>query len=98
MPSSLPSRPWQKIATDLFEWKKVDYLLVVDYFSRNIEVAKLTSTSSASVVTHLKSIFSRHGIPETVISDNEPQYSAGTLQEFSKEYGFEHTTRSPKYP
>ena len=93
--SPLPSRPWQKVATDLFEWKKVDYVLVVDYYSRYIEVDKLTSTSATSVITHLKSIFSRHGIPETVISDNGLQYSFG---EFSKEYRFNHVTSSPKYP
>ena len=76
----------------------MDYLLVVDYYSRYIEVAKLTSTSANSVITHLKSIFSRHGIPETVISDNGPQYSAGVFEEFAKEYGFDHTTSSPRYP
>jgi len=47
MPSPLPEHPWQKIATDLFEWRKVDYLLVVDCYSRYIEVAKLTSTTAA---------------------------------------------------
>lgn len=98
MPSPLPSRPWQKVGTDLLEWKKVDYLLVVDYYSRYIEVAKLTSTSASSVTTHLKPIFSCHGIPETVISDNGPQYSATAFEEFSKEYGFIHVTSSPKYP
>ena len=98
MPSPLPSRPWEKIGTDLFEWKKVDYLLVVDYYSRYIEIAKLTSTSATSVITHLKSIFSRHGIPNTVMSDNGPQYSATAFEEFSKEYGFTHTTSSPRYP
>ena len=89
IPSQLPSRPWQKIATDLFEWKKTDYY---------IEVAKLTSTSATSVITHLKSIFSHHGIPESVVSDNGPQYSALAFEEFAKEYGFSHTTSSPKYP
>ena len=98
MPSPLPSRPWEKIGTDLFEWKKVDYLLVVDYYSRYIEIAKLTSTSANSVIAHLKSIFSRHGIPETVMSDNIPQYSATVFEEFAKEYGFTHVTSSPKYP
>jgi transposase InsO family protein len=98
IPSPLPSRPWEKIGTDLFEWKKVDYLLVVDYYSRYIEIAKLTSTSANSVITHLKSIFSRHGLPETVMSDNGPQYSAAAFEEFSKEYGFVHETSSPKYP
>ena len=60
MPSPLPSRPWEKIRTDMFEWKKVDYLLVVDYYSRYniIKITKLTSTSATSIITHLKSIFS----------------------------------------
>ena len=76
----------------------MDYLFVVDYYSRYIEVAKLISTSANSIITHLKSIFSRHGIPEMVISDNGPQYSAAAFEKFSKEYGFNHATSSPKYP
>ena len=81
----------------MFEWKKTEYLLVVDYYSRFIEVSKLTSTT-ASVITHLKSIFARHGIPQVVVSDNGPQYSAAAFSEFSKEYAFEHCTSSPKFP
>ena len=48
---------------------------MVDYYSRFIEIAKLSSTSSSMVITHLKSIFARHGIPEVVVSDNGPQLS-----------------------
>ena len=98
MPTTFPDRPWQKVGTDIFEWKKCSYLLVIDYYSRYIEVAKLTSTTSRSVVQHLKSIFSHHGIPDTVMSDNGPQFSSSLFQSFSKEYGFTHSTSSPKYP
>ena len=79
-------------------WKNSHYLLVIDYFSRYIEVAKLSSESSANVITHMKSIFARHGIPQEVISDNGPQYSSREFAKFSKEYGFVHRTSSPKYP
>lgn len=100
IPSPFPSRLWEKVGTDLFEWKKVEYLLVVDYYSHYIEIAKLTSTSAASVITHLESIFCRHGIPERVTSDNGPHTdnSATAFEEFSKEYGFTHVTSSPKHP
>ena len=98
IPTPLPDRPWQKVATDLFEWKKSNYLLIVDYYSLYIEVAKLTSTSSSDIIRHLKSIFACHGIPETVICDNGPQYSATSFSNFAQEYGFTHTTSSPKYP
>ena len=56
--------------TDLFEWKQVSYLLVVDYNLRFIEIVKLSSTTSRGVINHLKSTFARHGIPQIVVSDN----------------------------
>ena len=98
MPSPLPEHPWQKIATDLFEWRKVDYLLVVDCYSHYIEVAKLTLMTAAGIISHLKSIFFHHGIPEIVMSDNGPQYSASVFKTFAEGYGFKHITSSPKYP
>ena len=54
LPSTLPEHPWQKVATDLFEWNSSSYLLVVDYYSRYIELAKLTSTTSNAVIKQLK--------------------------------------------
>ena len=54
--SSLPELPWQKIGTDLFEWKQNHYLLIVDYFSRFIEVSKLTRMTSEDIIVHTKSI------------------------------------------
>ncbi len=96
--STLPELPWQKVGTDLFEWKGNTYLLIVDYYSRFIEVAKLNHTTAGEVITHTKSIFARHGIPEVVISDNGPQFSAKAFKDFAKAYQFSHRTSSPYYP
>ena len=38
----LPDHPWQVVATDLFELRGIDFLIVMDYFSRYIEVAAKT--------------------------------------------------------
>ena len=97
MPSNLPDRPWQKVATDLFHLQKMDYLLVIDYFSRYIEIAKLSQTTSLEVVKHLKSIFARHGIPKIIMLDNGSQFSSHSFEEFSTEYGFTHLTSSPTF-
>ena len=32
--AKLPSRPWQVVATDLFDFKGCDNLLIVDYYSK----------------------------------------------------------------
>ena len=76
----------------------VTYLLVVDYFSRYPEVIQLESLTSQSVIAALKSIFSRYGIPETLVSDNGPQYSSQEFAEFGSQYGFTHCTSSPHFP
>ena len=47
IPSLFPDYPFQRVATDLFQWKGVTYLLVVHYYSRFIEIAKLKTTTSS---------------------------------------------------
>ena len=96
--STFPEYLWQRVASDIFEWNKHKYLLVIDYYSRFIEIAKLSTATSQDVTNHLKSIFARHGIPESFTSDNGPQYSAKLFSDFAKDYGFTHVTSSPCYP
>ena len=98
IPSDVPERPWQTVGSDLFELNGSSYLLVVDYLSAFVEIAKLNNTSSASIVNNLKSIFARHGIPEIVVTDNGPQYSSQTFTAFADAHGFTHRTSSPIYP
>lgn len=75
-----------------------DYLLLVDYYSRYIEIRMLENTTSATVIHHTKSIFARHGIPAMIISDNGPQYTAKEFQKLTKEWGIKHATTSPYHP
>ena len=73
------------------------YLLVIEYFSRYIEIAKLFNTSSQSVINHLKSIFARHGIPECFMSDGGQQYVSFVFKQFAQSYVFQHIVSSPRY-
>lgn len=98
MQSQVPDRPWQKVGIDLFEWANKTYLLIIDYLSRYIEVAELKVTSSEATVRALKDVFAHHGYPETVVSDNRPQFSSETFRTFAKEACFAHVMSSPRYP
>ncbi len=44
MPTEMPDRPWQTLGADLFTLKGKTYILVVDYFSRYVEIALLSPT------------------------------------------------------
>jgi len=91
----IPIVPWSKVATDLFTLSGKNYITVVDYFSDFVEVAELEDITSRAVIQARKEQFSRHGIPDTVVSDNGSQYSRHEFHEFSLSWEFNHVTSSP---
>ena len=98
IPTPLPVRPWQKVATDLLYHSGKTYIIVVDYYSRFFEIAPLKSTTTENAINHLKLFFCRHGIPDITVSGNGPQSAAATFSKFAEEWGFTHLTSSPHYP
>ena len=96
--STLPERPWQRVAAELFQLRDVHYLLVVDYYSRFPEVHRLSDLYSNRIVDGLEQVFSRHGIPSELHTDNGPQFASDEFRQFARDYGFHHTTSSPHHP
>ena len=97
LPHPVPQRPWQKVGSDILQHQGNSYLLVIDYYSKYIEISLIKDKTAPTVITHMKSIFARHGIPEELISDNMP-YNSLEFRNFAKEWQFKHTTSSPTYP
>ena len=97
-PTPTPDYAWQKVGSDIFDWQGENYLLLVDYYSRWIEVSHLSSITSALVIRSFKAIFAKFGIPEVVFSDNGTQYSSNEFARFSEYWGFMHDTSSPHHP
>ena len=60
----LPSFPWHTLATDLFYWKRMDFLIVADVFSKYILVRKLLNSTSAAMCIELSMIATELGLPQ----------------------------------
>jgi transposase InsO family protein len=94
----LPQRPWSVVGGDLFQLGHQQFLIIVDYWSGFFEVQELSKVTSKTVITASKVQFARHGIPDTLISDNGPQFASAEFAQFTNEWQIEHRTSSPHYP
>lgn len=68
--------PWKKIGCDLFMFKNKKFLILVDYFSKFVEIKEIENETSNQIINSMYKIFSSYGIPEIVVSDGGPCFSA----------------------
>ena len=94
----LPQFPWHTLATDLFYWKRMDFLIVADIFSKYILVRKLPNSTSAAVCIELSLIVTELGLPHIIRSDNGPCYNSKEFKQFLQCYSITHQTSSPNHP
>ena len=94
----LPPFPWYTLATDLFYWKRMDFLIVADVFSKYIIVRKLPNSTSAAMCTELSMIVTELGLPQIIRNDNGPCYNSKEFQQLLQHYSITHQTSSPNHP
>ncbi|XP_055623755.1 uncharacterized protein K02A2.6-like [Toxorhynchites rutilus septentrionalis] len=89
--SKLPSSPWHTIALDFFgPLPEGQHLMVViDYYSRFMEVFEMETITAYDVIRELSIMFSRYGIPFVLKADNAPQLRSDCvdLKEFCEANG-----------
>ena len=101
-PTKTPSLPWRELAVD--HWgptKEGKHLLVVvDYMSRYPEVEVVNGTSATANVVAFDNIFSRHGFPKVVRSDNGAPFNGKDrheLQQYFAWAGIKHIPNKSAY-
>ena len=96
IPHDIPDGRWQKLAMDIMTYHGCDFLVVLDYYSKYPEILQLPDKTAKTIITHTKSICSRHGITEEIVSDNMP-FGSREFKDFGHEWGIKTTTSSPTY-
>ena len=59
----LPPFPWHTLVTDMFYWKRMDFLIVADIFSKYFLVRKLANSTSAAICAELSMIVTELAYP-----------------------------------
>ena len=89
MVGSLPTAPTQKKLL----------LVATDYFSKWIEAEDFTSIKDKDVVQFVwKNIICRFGIPQSIVTDNGPQFESGVHRNFCHELKIKNLYSTPWYP
>ena len=94
----LPTFPCHTLATDIFYWKSMDFLIVADVFSKYFLVRKLVNSTSAEVCAEIATIVTELGLPHVIRSDNGPCYNSKEFQQMLQCYNITHQTSSPHHP
>ena len=70
-PWTFPTTPWTRLHIDfLGPVNGSMYFVLVDAYSKYPEVIKMNSITSTATIRALREIFSRHGLPKSIVSDN----------------------------
>ena len=78
---------------------KFEYILVaVDYVSKWAEAQALQTNDAKVVITFLKKLFCRFGIPKALISDRGTHFCNKLMEKAMKRYGVNHRFSTSYHP
>ena len=90
-----PPTPWTRVHVDHARpFLGKYYFILVDAFSRWIEVDIIDSTSATSTINVLHKFFSTHGLPKQLV----PAFTSNEFRVFMEKNGIRHSLTSPYRP
>ena len=97
-PWKFATRAWQKFHIDYGIFDKKMLLIVIDSYSKWIEVHEMLSTTSGATLHKLRNMLASHGLPEELVSDNSPQFVSEEFDTFLKKNGIKHILFQTYHP
>ncbi|KAL5473647.1 hypothetical protein EMCRGX_G028155 [Ephydatia muelleri] len=98
-PWEWPAEPWARVHVDFFgPFLGKQFFIIVDAHSKWIDVCVVSSPSSQQAIQALRRVFSTHGLPQILVSDNGAAFSSSEFQTFVARNGFKHVRSAPYHP
>ena len=98
-PWKWPSRSWARLHLDFAgPLENRMFLVLIDAYSKWIETFPTHGSTSTTVIQHLRTVFARFGLPETIVTDNGSCFTSEEFEGFLKANGIRHVTSAPYHP
>ena len=68
------------------------------WYSKWIEMSIVNSATSVVTIQKLRCMFSTHGLPRVVVSDNGSVFTSSEFQQFMAKNGIHHIRTAPYHP
>jgi len=91
-------KPWWHIHTDFAFPHLGCHFIVVDAYSKYLNITVMSSTTSRLAVAVLHQLFDQHGVSKTIASDNRAQFSSLEFEQFCKANAIKHFFSLPHHP
>jgi hypothetical protein len=92
----MTTKPMERVHIDLFHYNDLIFLIIVDSFSKWIDVQLLTKPDAVQVIRALKIFFANFGLCLKLVSDNGPPFKSRQFQAFAEANGIV-LLNSPEY-
>ena len=94
-----PECPWSRIHIDYAgPFLNKMFLVIVDAHSKWLEVLPVSNATTTVTIEQLLNVFTTHGLPNTIVSDNGSVFTSDEFTQFVKQNGIEHIRTSPYHP
>lgn len=90
--------PWERVHVDFFHFGGKVFLLMVDAYSRWLEIKHMKTTEAYMVNHVLGLIFDVFGDPKILVADNGPPFASREFEEFLKERDVKLVHSPPYHP
>lgn len=90
--------PFERIHLDFFHTNGTNCLILVDAYSKYVEIVVMTTTNIGALIGKLLKFFTIFGLPTNIVTDNGPPYNSHIFTQFCESHGIILLHSPPYHP
>lgn len=89
---------FERVHLDFFHFDSARFLIIIDAYSRWLDVKIMNSTNCAKLIEEVRHIIAYFGIPTTIVADNGPPFNSAEFKTFCSSNAITYKNSPPYHP